>query len=188
MDPVTLVVASSYALLGLVLLGHAARIGIRSAPRVMPLLAILFLITGATWLVEPTLGHQHHLVTALNTGASILLLALAIRSGSIVRELARGRRRAQFASREYERALADYELLMRHRLANPLTVVVGAIDTLRNHPELPTQTRHLLLELVAQAADDLERASIRPSPASIEEQGLRPAPEGVDTHDPSVPG
>ena len=76
---------------------------------------------------------------------------------------------------EYERALADYRRLARHRLANPLAVVRGGVTTLRELELEPAQ-RDEILRTVEEAALDLERVALDPQPRSPEEGDLRPRP------------
>ena len=76
---------------------------------------------------------------------------------------------------EYERALADYRALARHRLANPLVAIRGGIETLRAR-ELDRETTLAILSDIAQEAERLERIALDPSATRAEEQDLRPRP------------
>ncbi|HVM16390.1 MAG TPA: hypothetical protein VM290_02260 [Gaiellaceae bacterium] len=84
---------------------------------------------------------------------------------------------AELREREYERALAEYRTLARHRLANPLTAILGGLRTLRDLPDLDRATRDELLAGMEQAAHELERVSLDPAPASPEERTLNPRPD-----------
>ena len=54
---------------------------------------------------------------------------------------------ADYRTAEYERALADYRTLARHRLANPLAAIRGGITTLRE-AQLDAATREQLLAMI----------------------------------------
>ncbi len=81
---------------------------------------------------------------------------------------------------EYRRALRDYTQLMRHRLANPLTTIVSGIATLRERPDMDTDTRTALLEMMATHAAELERVALYPIVQRPEESDLVPMTEERD--------
>lgn len=78
---------------------------------------------------------------------------------------------------EYERALADYHSLMRHRIGNPLTVIVGAAMTLRDVTGLDETTREQMLAMIIESARHLQAVTLEASPVTPEEIGLQPRPE-----------
>lgn len=83
---------------------------------------------------------------------------------------------ARLRREEYERALADYHRLARHRLANPITAIRGSIATLRDLPDLDAETQRRLLDAVELEAARLERIALDPELRSAEERGLDPQP------------
>ena len=85
-------------------------------------------------------------------------------------------RAAVARSGEYERALADYQRLARHRLANPITAVRGSIQTLKEMPDLDPEERQQLLEAADEQAQRLEQIALDPEPEHPEERGLEPRP------------
>lgn len=174
-DPFAVSSAFASFLLAAALVVQATRLGMREAPRTVLALAGFLVLSGAAWLIEPALGHRSHLVQLLNSAMTIALVLLSLRARVIVRALTDARRRASQGRREYERALRDYERLMAHRIANPLTVIAGTAQTLRD-VDLPAHERDELLGLIVDAAKRLEATSSRPAVESVEERDLRPAP------------
>jgi len=113
------------------------------------------------------------LVNALVVGVLVLLLFWIRR---MIRALRSAVDDAVLRRAEYERALADYRHLMRHRIANPLTAVRGGLQSLRELPDLSRDERQQLLETVQDAARRLERVALDPAPRSTEEQQLEARP------------
>jgi len=84
---------------------------------------------------------------------------------------------AQYDSGEYHRALADYTNLVRHRVANPLTVIQGMARTLLELPDIEPEVRRDMLVAIDEAAERLARETIfRPDHQGPEEVCLRPRP------------
>lgn len=79
------------------------------------------------------------------------------------------------AAAEYRRALLDYNQLVRHRIANPLTAIGGGIRTLLER-ELDRATQLELLTSMLDQAQRLERVALDPTIIGAEEGVLRPAP------------
>lgn len=84
--------------------------------------------------------------------------------------------RARERQREYERALRDYRALARHRLANPLTVILGGLETISRR-DLDPDLRERITELVRAEARRLETIALDPEPVEEVEQELHPKPE-----------
>ena len=93
-------------------------------------------------------------------------------SGVVARELDAAVRAA-----EYQRALQDYSMLLRHRLATPLSSIRGAAETLRTHEGLDDETRRRLIDLIAEQGAELERLALDPEAIDASEESLRPRPE-----------
>lgn len=84
---------------------------------------------------------------------------------------------ARYDSGEYHRALADYTNLVRHRVANPLTVIQGMARTLLELPDIEPEVRRDMLVAIDEAAERLARETIfRPDHQGPEEVCLRPRP------------
>jgi signal transduction histidine kinase len=153
-----------------------------SAPTLLP---VAYLALHAVIGVMLFVGHRYELdrqhVMALTTTLDligIVVLGLAIWdmdrvARSVRHEIAASKAEAA----EYDRARRDYEQLMRHRIANPLTVVSGGIATLRAHGEhLDAATRKLLLDDITAALGRLELVETMPTAQSVEEFALDAVP------------
>lgn len=182
MDPFAISSALASFLLATVLVRQALRLGLSEAPRTVLALACFLILSGASWLIEPRLGHQSHVVQILNLAMTAALVLLVLRARVIVMAMIAARRRADQGHLEYTRALRDYERLMAHRIANPLSVISGAAETLRI-VEPSSQEHEQLLDLIVEATKRLECASTRPAPESVEELVLHPAPAKNGTTD-----
>lgn len=85
---------------------------------------------------------------------------------------------AEFDSNEYHRALAHYTQIVRHRVANPLQVILGMTRTLLElGHDIDPQTRIEMLQHIEVAAQRLENMAIFiPDPNADEEASLHPKP------------
>lgn len=81
---------------------------------------------------------------------------------------------AREAEAEYRRALDDFERLMSHRIANPLQVIVGMVDTLLLMPDLEAPRRIAFLAAISEQAHVLREVSTAPRIRSHVEAELRP--------------
>jgi signal transduction histidine kinase len=79
-------------------------------------------------------------------------------------------------SEEYQRALFHYTQLVRHRMANPLQVIVGAAATLRARTDLPIDEHLALLDVIVKEAVVLERICLAPKIMDPSEDTLDPTP------------
>jgi signal transduction histidine kinase len=77
---------------------------------------------------------------------------------------------------EYERALDEYRALMLHRVMNPLAVIRGSAQTLRDHPELSSGSRDELLAAIVAMSERLEHITVDPTPLDEVEQCLDAIP------------
>lgn len=92
-----------------------------------------------------------------------------------IADLEREAHRARVAHAEYNRALVDYTQLVRHRIANPLTSVIGGIQTLLDL-DLDEATRRELLESMLECARRVEQVSLHPDAIGPEEHELDARP------------
>jgi signal transduction histidine kinase len=92
-----------------------------------------------------------------------------------IRALERWTTAAELREQEYRRALVDYRRLIRHRLANPTTTIIGAKYALNDLPTEP-QTGRELLEIIQREAMRLESIGLDPHQLAPEEHGLHPEP------------
>jgi len=158
----------------LVVVRHIARFG-RAFPWLMVLMAFFF-VRGADRIYSGfTESERLGIAVDLVALACVVLLIFGI--DKTVRALRASQDEAKLRSEEYERALADYRRLARHRLANPITAIRGSISTLRDIPDLDEETRRELLEAVDSQAQRLEQVALDPEVTSDEERTLRPTPD-----------
>ncbi|MCB0880568.1 MAG: hypothetical protein KDC46_16490 [Thermoleophilia bacterium] len=69
-------------------------------------------------------------------------------------------RHAREDSEEYERALYHYQQLVRHRLANPLQIILGLSEALLTIPDIDEDRQREMLAMIRQQAVLLGRASL----------------------------
>ena len=80
-------------------------------------------------------------------------------------------------SDEDRRALYHYQKLIRHRLANPLNVIVGMAETLLSRDDLAPATQKLMLQAIADQGRMLERLTLfYPEQQDLAERKLRAKP------------
>lgn len=80
-------------------------------------------------------------------------------------------------TQEYKRAVQHYQLLVRHRIANPLQVIQGMASTLLDEHNLAPEIQLSMLQAIKQAADRLEHTALFASETGSEEEHvLRPTP------------
>ena len=157
-----------------VVLRHIARFG-----RAFPWLAALmlfFLARGAD-RIYAAFTRDESLGIVIDAFLVAVLLLLIVGIDRTARALQAARDEATYRRDEYERALADYQRLARHRLANPLTAIRGSIETLRAMPELDSETRIELLDAVRDEARRLEEIALEPTIVGDEERSLDPRPD-----------
>ena len=116
------------------------------------------------------------LAALVNALVVVVLVLLLFWIRRMIRVLRSAVEDAVLRRTEYERALADYRHLMRHRIANPLTAVRGGLQSLRELPDLSRDERLQLLETVQAAARRLEWIALDPAPRSTEEKQLEARP------------
>jgi PAS domain S-box-containing protein len=81
-------------------------------------------------------------------------------------------RMSEAARDEYERARTDYERLMRHRIANPLTILTGAAEALRLPYAEAAAHREEIAQLIADQVHRLERLDTGATHIAPEEHEL----------------
>jgi signal transduction histidine kinase len=154
----------------LILLGVRARLG-RIAPFAW-LIVSYFLIEALVsfnrvFVLTDQQGTLARVVILEMVGSVIILLILAYAS-RIAGAIAFVVDEARFRAAEYARARYDYTQVVRHRIANPLTIIKGASQTL-DIGELNEEMRHALRLAIYQAAQQLEEISLEPTRQGDEE-------------------
>jgi signal transduction histidine kinase len=95
----------------------------------------------------------------------------------LVHDLERETARAHRSAQEYSRALREYNQLVRHRIANPLTAIRGGAQTLLADPEMEAPLRVQLLEMIVEMTKRLEHLSLAPTIQRCEEACLQSTPK-----------
>jgi signal transduction histidine kinase len=175
-DILDLVIGALELGLALIVLGQLWRFR-RGFPWLIALIAF-FLLRGADRVSIGMRANEStevgYLLDALEL-AALLLLVLGIER--IARALEHALDRAIAREHEYDRAVRDYRRLVRHRIANPLTAILGGVRTLQEMPDLRSTERNQLLDAIDLAAHKLQAVAIEPNtPLSAEERNLRPQP------------
>jgi signal transduction histidine kinase len=178
------------------MIGHALDIGIGTLELLLAgyvLRRLWRFRRGFPWLIAPTaffllrgvdrfgstfFGGLPHAVGLLVDPLVLTLLVLLLFSvDRIVRSLTAAENAAELREREYARALLDYRRLARHRLATPVTAIVGGARYLIELAPEDKKLRTELVEMIEDAAARLERVSLDPrSDLEADERSLRPAP------------
>ena len=172
---VNLLLGFTETLLALIVLLPLGRFW-RSFPWLAALM-IFFFARGLGRIYVGTLGHEPLIAPVITDSfliAVVVLLILGMRR--TVLTLRHSIEDAEWRKSEYERALTDYRALVRHRLANPLTIVMGGVELLRRAPAR-THEEKAILDDVYLGVRRLEQVSVEAEPLSAEEEGLHPKPE-----------
>jgi signal transduction histidine kinase len=73
--------------------------------------------------------------------------------------------------RDYADARDYYEAIMRHRIANPLTTIVGGLHTIRDLPLAP-DVRDALFQAMIDKSHELSEISLQPDPVDMVEAAI----------------
>jgi signal transduction histidine kinase len=150
---------------------------VRSFPWLAALMAY-FALRGTARLYTAFFDEGQEAFEAVTDGVLVIVLVLLIVGmRRTVAGLKLALEAAHLRQSEYERALSEYRALARHRLANPLTAIIGGVATLRDMPHLDRKTQLDLLAGIEGAARELEEVSLDPEPEAPEERTLNPRPE-----------
>jgi signal transduction histidine kinase len=113
---------------------------------------------------------------AADTILGSLLFLILVGHRRFVRRAGRALESAQLREAEYQRALTDYRILARHRLANPITAISGSINTLCTL-DVDHDVRNQLLETIRREAERLANISLDPNGELAQEEiMLEPRP------------
>ena len=168
-------VALLNAAMALMLLRYLPRFG-----RELPWLALLSIYFAAR-AVRRALSIAHGTVSESRIDLSTdlllagVLVGLLFSADRMIRGFAASRDEATYRAQEYERARRDYTQVVRHRIANPLTVILGAAETLQAQLADPATTA-ALLQAVKDSAVQIQEASLEPQRGGVEEHDLDAIP------------
>ena len=173
-DYLNVVVGLLQLTLAVVVARHVVRFG-RTFPWLVALV-VFFGVRGLDRVAVAVAGEELSLVNLLTDAVLVVALVLLIvRLEETVRRLALAENEAAVRAEEYERALADYRVLIRHRLANPLAAIAGSALTLKER-ELDDDLQRRLLDTIEREAKAIETLAVEPMPLGAEEHTLAPAP------------
>jgi signal transduction histidine kinase len=173
-DAVNLVLGVLYLVLAAIVLRHIGRFG-RAYPW-LGVLTFLFVFRGAE-RVYAAFSDNDRLGIVADILLIFVVILLIFGIDKTVDALRSAQDEAAYRREEYARALADYNRLARHRLANPLAAIRGSISTLKDMPDLDADTRRQLLEAAEGETRRLEQVALDPDTLSEEERTLRPRPD-----------
>src|SRR4051812_40200472 len=139
----------------------------------LAVLTLFFALRGVTRLAETAAGHRiDRLGEPVDVLLVVALVLFIVGFDRTIRGLLLAEGAAQYREQEYERALADYRRLARHRLANPLTAIRGGVSALRTLPDLDDERRSELLAMIEREALRLEHVALDPTVRAPEESML----------------
>lgn len=170
---INLSVGILYVLLALIVARYLGRLG-REFPW-FALLIVLFFVRGAD-RIYASLTDAERLGIFVDVMLVAVLVALILGIDRTSAALKAAHDEAAFRREEYDRALADYHRLARHRLANPIAAIRGSIVTLRDLPDLDEESRRKLFDALEEEARRLEKIALDPEIRRPEERGLDPRP------------
>jgi signal transduction histidine kinase len=175
-DYLSLVIGLLELLLAIVVFSKLARFA-RAFPWLVALV-VFFALRGIDRIassVSPDAASSLGLASDALVAAVLALLILQL--PETVRRLSAAEDSAKWREREYARALRDYRVLIRHRLANPLTAILGSVTTLQDLHDLDEDVRSSLLDTIRREARAIEHLGLDTDTLSPEERGLSPAPK-----------
>ena len=139
-------------------------------------LTAFFALRGVSRLYYGFTDNEPHAFTIVVDGVVLGTLVLLLWGlDRTVRGLESAERSAKERQAEYDRALSDYRTLMSHRIANPLSVIAGGLETLARR-ELPPEQEADLIDTMRAEARRLEQVTGDPAPQGPEERTLEPEP------------
>lgn len=142
----------------------------RGGARWLVLIAVFAAVRALDNLIVGFLGYEPASVrVAVDVAslAALLVITLGIARLGLIVENARSA--AEREQRRHEANRRYYEQVLRHRLANPLTVLLGGLQTLHDL-ELDMKTRCALVSEMMQQARELENVMLDPEPLDAVEQ------------------
>lgn len=140
-------------------------------------LMVFFIVRGGDRLYAAFAGGLPDRVGYAVDGAVLIVLVLLLTGiGRTVVAFRLAHDEARYREQEYARALRDYRVLARHRLANPLAAIRGGLATVRELREIDADQLDELLAMVDPEAARLEEIALDPLADRAEERALRPRP------------
>jgi signal transduction histidine kinase len=114
--------------------------------------------------------------TVLDVLALTALVFVFVHIRSLTRAAAATLDLAEYKAVEYERARLDYTQVVRHRVMNPITVIIGAGETLKAGAISDPQLASRLLDAIIESARTIESETLAPERRNELERELDPVP------------
>lgn len=159
-----LLLAAVNAVIVIALAVQLGRLGIRVTGPAGALL-VYFTLRGAARLADaPQIPpRDNSVIGQVIDGLSLLAaLYLLTQTRRLVDTFRVAQNHARLHAIEYERARHHYMQIVRHRMMNPLTIITGTLQTLRDGPPLQPQMRVELCDSALTAAGELTDLSLAP--------------------------
>lgn len=178
LDYADLTLAALYAAVVVVLGVQLRRVHLRPSGPTAALLAFFALRAVARVNDAPQLHSES--ITTVNRVVDVLSIVLVVYLLTLTRRVVAAFRFQQDAAQsradEYERALAHYTQVVRHRTMNPITIISGTLLTLRDGPQLDAQMRIELCDAALAAAHELHEVILEPERRDALEHELEARP------------
>lgn len=108
-----------------------------------------------------------------------VLVMVAVGLSRVAASIRREKAQARTMAAEYQRSRRYFESLARQRLANPLTTILGGLQTLHDH-DLDKETRCDMLIAMMDQSKLLAEVSLDPLPRDAVEQRLLEEMEAME--------
>ena len=183
LDNADLLLAALDAIVVVALAIQLRRLGIRVSGPAGALLVFFTLRVAANLVDAPQIppapnSDLDQVIDALSIAALLYLLTQTRR---LVESFRVEQDHARLRATEYERARRHYTQVVRHRVLNPLTIITGTLQTLRDGPTLDASTRTGLCDAALAASHEIEGLTLDPARRDELEHDLdaipRPTPE-----------
>lgn len=179
-----LIAAAATIVIGALVIREMARLRLGFPQLGMILVAFFFaLALDRAAAPDPILSYSVELDAVTDLLLIALLGALLFRARGLAQGLIATVDEARLRAEEYERARHDYSQLVQHRLANPLTAVYGAAETLQRD-DIDEATRKHLLATIVEGAQRIEELGLGPERRGVEERELDAIPRPAIRRDP----
>jgi signal transduction histidine kinase len=116
------------------------------------------------------------IATALDIASLVVLMLVLANARHLTRAALATVNLAEYRAAEYERARRDYTQVVRHRVMNPVTVILGAADTLRAGALANKELTERLLVAIEDSARAIQNETLVPERRDDLERGLDALP------------
>jgi signal transduction histidine kinase len=158
--------------------------------RLVPVLTLFFVLLSADRLAGPRgpFDYSYAIDVATDVGMVLCLAIVLTEVPALVSAIKGAVDDARVRQEEYDRALAHYTQLVRHRVMNPLTVISGAAETIRAGLADEPALRDQLCGAIIDGAGEIERIALEPERRGAEERELDAVPRVPERRTQLPPG